>query len=491
MKTLIKNGNIVTAVDNYFADVMTEAGKVTVIGNKLSMDADKVIDAKGKLVIPGGIDPHTHMELPFGGTFASDDFRTGTIAAAHGGTTTIIDFAVQYHGESLIQAVDNWHKKAEGKTAIDYGFHLITTDLPDERIPEMTRLINEGVMSFKLFMAYPGVFLVDDATIYRAMKNAGEAGGLICMHAENGIVIDELVKIARAEGHTAPKYHATTRPTRLEAEGCHRALAIAEVARAPVYIVHLSCADALTELRRAQERGVMAHAETCPQYLLLDVDAYDQPGFEGAKYVLTPPLREKWNQEELWRGLRGDALNAISTDHCPFCIREQKEIGKNDFSKIPNGGPGIENRLSLIYHYGVGGGHINLNRFVELTSTASAKIFGLFPRKGTIAVGSDADIVIFDPNHEETISYYNARTHHMNIDYNAYEGFRVKGFTETVISRGKIIVDKGEYLGRPGDGQFIKRGPYGGMYNAAPAAPTQERPSEGGARRPPRPGEAA
>jgi dihydropyrimidinase len=284
------------------------------------------------------------------------------------------------------------------------------------------------------------------------------------MHAENGIVIDELIKTALAEGHIEPKYHALTRPTRLEAEGTHRALAIAEVARAPVYIVHLSCYDALQELRLAQARGVMAHAETCPQYLLLDIDAYDEAGFNGAKYVLTPPLREKWNQDELWRGLRGNALHAISTDHCPFCLKEQKEIGKQDFSKIPNGGPGIENRMSLIYHYGVGAGHITLNRFVELTSTAPAKIFGLFPKKGTIAVGSDADIVIFDPQREETISYRNQRTHHMNIDYSAYEGFKVKGYTETVLMRGKIIIDKGEYRGRAGDGRFIKRGPYGGLY---------------------------
>jgi dihydropyrimidinase len=499
MSVLIKNGRIVTAADDYYADLFVSKSQVDLIGRNLVLPADHVIDAKGKLVLPGGIDPHTHLEMPFGGTTTSDNFETGTRAAAFGGTTTLIDFAIQPKGTSTIDALDQWHAKAQGKTAIDYGFHMIVTDLPEHRVPEMRRLSDEGVTSYKLFMAYPGVLLSDDGTIFRAMRKAGEDGTLVCMHAENGIVIQELVKIALAEGHTAPKYHASTRPTRLEAEGCHRALAIAEMARAPVYIVHLSCADALKELRDAQERGVMAHAETCPQYLLLDVEAYDQPGFEGAKYVLTPPLREKWNQDELWRGLRGHALHAISTDHCPFCIREQKEIGKDDFSKIPNGGPGIENRMSLIYHYGVGAGHIGLNRFVELTSTAPAKIFGLFPKKGTIAVGSDADIVIFDPNHEETIGYYNARTHHMNIDYNAYEGFRVKGFTETVLSRGKVIVDKGEYLGRPGDGQFIKRGPYGGMYNAAPTGlpggqPGPERSAESGPApqsRPRRPGEAA
>ncbi|HET8675758.1 MAG TPA: dihydropyrimidinase [Blastocatellia bacterium] len=461
MRILIKNGNVVTAVDNYFADVLVEDGKVTLIGARLDMEADRVIDAADHLVIPGGIDPHTHMELPFGGTFASDDFRTGTIAAAHGGTTTIIDFAVQYHGESLVQAVDNWHKKAEGKTAIDYGFHLITTDLPDERVGEMRQLITEGVMSFKLFMAYPGVFLVDDATIYRAMKTAGAAGGLICMHAENGIVINEIIKHALAEGKTAPRYHALTRPTKAEAEGVHRAIAIAEMADAPVYIVHLSCADALEEVREARDEGLAAYAETCPQYLFLDYSLYEREGFEGAKWVMTPPLREKWNQEKLWQGLAGNDLQVISTDHCPFCFKEQKEMGRDDFTKIPNGGPGVEHRMSLIYNGGVAQGRISVNRFVELTSTSAAKLFGLFPRKGTIAVGSDADIVIFDPNREETLS---AATHHMNVDYSAYEGMRVRGVTKTVLARGRVIIDDGEYVGKPGDGQFLKRGTFSGRY---------------------------
>jgi dihydropyrimidinase len=453
MKVLIKNGNVVTAVDNYFADILIEDGKVAVIGATLSMEAERLIDASGKLVIPGGIDPHTHMELPFGGTFASDDFRTGTIAAAHGGTTSIIDFAVQYHGESLIQAVDNWHKKAEGKTAIDYGFHLITTDLPDERVPEMRQLINEGVISFKMFMAYPGVFLVDDATIFRAMKSASQAGGLICMHAENGIVINEIIKHALAEGKTSPRYHALTRPTKAEAEGVHRAIAIAEMAEAPVYIVHLSCADALQEVREARDNGLPAYAETCPQYLFLDYSLYEREGFEGAKWVMTPPLRDKWNQDKLWEGLQGNDLQVISTDHCPFCMKE-KELGLNDFTKIPNGGPGVEHRMSLIYNGGVAGGKISLNRFVELTSTSAAKLFGLFPRKGTIAIGSDADIVIFDPNEEMTIS---AATHHMNVDYSAYEGMKVKGVTRTVLSRGNVIVEEGKYIGKPGDGQFVRR----------------------------------
>jgi dihydropyrimidinase len=454
MKTLIRNGRIVTAVDDYKADVLIEDETVSVIGAKLEMEADRVVDAAGKLVIPGGIDPHTHMELPFGGTQASDDFFTGTRAAAHGGTTTIIDFAVQYKGQALTEGLDNWHAKAEGKATIDYGFHLITTDLEDERVPELLRVMDEGVTSFKMFMAYPGVFLVDDATIYRAMSAAGQRGGLICMHAENGIVINEIIKRALAEGKTAPKYHALTRPTRAEAEGVHRAIAIAEMAESPVYIVHLSCADALNQVREARDRGLPAFAETCPQYLFLSVDDYGD-GWDGAKYVMTPPLRERSNQAELWKGLKMDDLQVISTDHCPFCMKEQKELGRGDFSKIPNGAPGVENRMALIYNGGVVEQRVSLNRFVELTSTAAAKMFGLFPRKGTIAVGSDADIVIFDPDREQTFS---AQTHHMNVDYNAYEGKTVRGVCETVLSRGRVVIENGEFKGKAGDGQFLKRG---------------------------------
>ncbi|HEX8352496.1 MAG TPA: dihydropyrimidinase [Pyrinomonadaceae bacterium] len=454
MKTLIRNGRVVTAVDDYRADILIEGETVSTIGAKLEMEADVVIDAAGKLVIPGGIDPHTHMELPFGGTQASDDFRTGTIAAAHGGTTTIIDFAVQYKGQALREGLDAWHAKAEGKAAIDYGFHLIVTDLEDERVPELYKAMDEGVSSFKLFMAYPGVFLADDATIFRAMSAAGSRGGLICMHAENGVVINEIIKRALAEGRTAPKYHALTRPTVAEAEGVHRAIRLAEMAESPVYIVHLSCADALEQVREARDRGLPAFAETCPQYLFLSIEDYGE-GFEGAKYVMTPPLREKWNQEELWKGLKTDDLQVISTDHCPFCMKEQKELGRDDFSKIPNGAPGVEHRMSLIYDGGVAAGRVSLNRFVELTSTAAAKMFGLFPRKGTIAVGSDADIVVFDPEREQTIS---AATHHMNVDYSAYEGRRVRGAVETVLSRGRVVVEGGEFKGRAGAGQFLKRG---------------------------------
>ncbi len=455
MRTNIRNGRIVTAADDYNADILIENETVAVIGRSLDMEADKVIDAKGRLVIPGGIDPHTHMDLPFGGTSSSDNFETGTIAAAHGGTTTIIDFAVQYKGQALSEALDEWFRKSEGRTSIDYGFHLICTDLPDERLPEIKTLIDQGVTSFKLFMAYPGVFLVDDGVIYKAMTTASEKGGLICMHAENGVVIDAIVKRALAEGKTSPKYHALTRPTKAEAEGVHRAIAIADMANAPVYIVHLSCDDALQEVARARDAGIPAYAETCPQYLFLDDSVYDKPGFEGAKYVMTPPIRGKHNQEKLWRGLQFNDLQVVATDHCPFCFKEQKELGKDDFTKIPNGGPGVEHRMSLIYNGGVATGKISLNRFVEIVSTNAARIFGLFPRKGTIAVGSDADIVIFDPNEEMTIS---AKTHHMNVDYSCYEGMRVRGVTKTVLSRGKVVIEEGKYVGKAGNGKFLKRG---------------------------------
>jgi len=463
MSVLIKNGRVITAVDDYLADIFIKNETVTLIGEKLDIEADEVIDASGKYLFPGGLDPHTHLDMPFGGTTSADDFETGTLAAAHGGTTTLIDFAIQSKGHSTLEALDTWHAKADGKTAIDYGFHMIVTDLEDNRVHEMKMLANAGVTSYKLFMAYPGVLYVDDGTIYRAMRKAGEDGTVVCMHAENGIVIDEIVKQALAEGKTEPKYHAITRPTRMEAEGVHRAISIAEVAQVPIYIVHLSSSDALEQVMLARNRGVHAFAETCPQYLFLDDSYYDQEGFEGAKYVMTPALREKWNQDELWKGLKFGDLQSIATDHCPFCFKDQKMLGIDDFSKIPNGGPGVENRMSLVFNGGVNSGRISLNKFVELTSTAAAKTFGLFPKKGTIAVGSDADIVIFDPNRTETISVNNTCTHHMNVDYNAYEGFEVTGFTETVLSRGKVIIDNCEYVGKKGDGHFLKRGLYGGM----------------------------
>lgn len=454
MKTLIKNGRVVTAVDDYFADILIEGDTVSTIGKTLDIEADRVIDAAGKIVIPGGIDPHTHMEMPFGGTESADDFFTGTRAAAFGGTTTIIDFAIQGQGETLTQGVENWHRKAEGKTCIDYGFHLITTTFGDGDDKEMYRIMDSGVTSFKLFMAYPGVFLADDATIYRAMSAAGKRGGLVCMHAENGIVINEIIKRFIAEGRTAPKYHALTRPTIAEAEGVHRAIAIAEMAESPVYIVHLSSKDALNKIREARDRGISAFAETCPQYLFHSIEDYGE-GWEGAKYVMTPPLREKHNCTDLWKGLKMDDLQVISTDHCPFCMKEQKELGLESFDKIPNGAPGVENRMALIYNGGVAENRISLNRFVELTSTAAAKMFGMFPKKGTIAVGSDADIVIFDPEGETKFGFEHE---HMNVDYSSYEGWNLKGKVDTVLSRGRVIIDSGSHTGRAGDGEFIKRG---------------------------------
>ena len=451
---LIRNGIVITATDLYEGDVFVDDGKIAAIGSSLQVNADRVIDAKRKYVIPGGIDVHTHLDMPFGGTTSADDFESGTIAAAHGGTTSVVDFAIQYKGQTLHHAWETWMKKAESKAAIDYGFHMIITDLSDQVEEEMDALVRQGVTSFKLFMAYPGVFMLDDASIFRALLRTGKNGGTICMHAENGGVIDVLVKKALAEGRTAPKYHALTRPARAEGEATHRAIALAEMADVPVYIVHLSAAEALEMVTEARDRGLPAFAETCPQYLFLSYDNYEEPGFEGAKYVMSPPLRPKETQERLWRGLAFNDLQAISTDHCPFCMKEQKTLGRNDFSKIPNGAPGIETRMTLVYDGGVRTGRISLNRFVELTSTSPAKIFGLFPRKGTIAPGSDADIVIFDPEKKVRLS---AKTLHMRVDYNPYEGREVVGATDTVISRGRVVIDGGKFVGRAGSGSFIKR----------------------------------
>ncbi len=463
MSLLIRNGRIVTAVDDYQADIFIENEAVTLIGRNLEIEADRVLDAEGKLVIPGGVDPHTHLDMPFGGTNSADDFESGTRAAAFGGTTTIIDFAMQQKGHSSLEGLETWHAKATGRASIDYGFHMIVTDMDDTRLWELRRLADEGVTSYKMFMAYPGVLYVDDGALFRTMRKAGDDGTLVCMHAENGIVIDEIVKLALAEGKTSPKHHALTRPTRMEAEGVHRAIAIAEVAGAPVYIVHLSCADALEQVVLARDRGAEVYAETCPQYLFLDASRYDQDDFEGAKYVMTPPLRERWNQSHLWRGLRFGDLHSIATDHCPFCFNDQKALGRDDFSKIPNGAPGVENRMSLVFNGGVVAGRLSLNKFVELTSTAPAKLFGLFPRKGTIAVGSDADLVIFDQEESETISVSNPHTHHMRVDYSAYEGFEVQGVCKTVISRGRVIVEDKTWQGRPGAGNFLKRGLFSGL----------------------------
>ena len=460
MSTLIRNGRIITAEQDYIGDLYIEKDKITTIGVNLQTQADKVIDARGKYVIPGGVDVHTHLDMPFGGTVSSDDFETGTRAAAFGGTTCLIDFAIQSKGQKMREALDIWWTKGE-KATTDYSLHMIITDLPEAHLEDMNEMVREGLTSFKLFMAYPNVLMVDDATIFRALRQTGQNGALVCMHAENGSVIDLLVQKAVAEGKAAPIYHALTRPTTTEGEAVNRAIALAEMAGAPVYIVHLSSADALEKVAEARDRGIPAFAETCPQYLLLSIEDLERPNFEGAKYVFTPPLREKWHQDKLWEGLRKNTLQVVSTDHCPFCFKEQKELGRDSFAKIPNGGPGIENRLQLLFHHGVNQKRITLNRWVEIVSTTPAKMFGLYPRKGAISIGSDADIVIWDPNKEHTIS---AKTHHMNVDYSMFEGFKVKGNVETILSRGETIVDKEKWLGKAGRGQFIKRDTYAGAW---------------------------
>jgi len=462
MKTLITGGTIVTAADTYKADVLVDGERIAAIGSDLKAAGAKRIDAKGKYVIPGGIDVHTHMELPFGGTFASDDFETGTVAAAFGGTTAIVDFAVQGMGQPLAKARDAWMKKAQGKAVIDYGLHMIVRDVSDKVLREMDTLVEGGIPSFKLFMAYPGVFMVDDASIFKALVRTGENGGLICMHAENGGVIDVLVKKALREKKTAPKWHALTRPPEAEGEATGRAFRLAEMAGGvPLYIVHLSASHALEQVRLFRDRGLPAYAETCPQYLFLSEDNYEEPGFEGAKYVMSPPLRPKWHQDELWKGLARNDLQVVSTDHCPFCMKEgfkglpkQKELGIGDFSKIPNGAPGVETRMVLLYDGGVVGKRITLNRWIELTATTPAKLMGMFPKKGTIAVGSDADIVVWDPRATQTLS---AKTHHMRVDYSPYEGRKVKGKASVVLSRGEVIVEKDRFLGKKGRGKFVKR----------------------------------
>jgi dihydropyrimidinase len=461
MGLLIKNGTVVTADRTFAADVLIERETIQEVRAGIAVEpSHTVLDASGMLLLPGGIDAHTHLDMPFGGTTSSDDFETGTRAAAIGGTTTLVDFAIQARGTKMRDALDTWWKKAESKACIDYGLHMIVTDLPEAGLEDMDDMVREGVASFKLFMAYPNVLMVDDATIFRALQQTSKNGALICMHAENGSVIDVIVRQALAEGKTAPIYHALTRPTIAEAEAVHRAIALAEIAGVPIYIVHLSSEDALNQVREARDRGLPAFAETCPQYLLLSIEDM-KPGFEGAKYVFTPPLREKKNLPKLWDGLKTDNLQVVSTDHCPFCFEDQKALGKDDFTKIPNGGPGIENRLQLLHHHGVGTGKITINRFVEITSTAPARIFGMYPKKGAIAAGSDADIVVWDPKAEHVIS---AKTHHMRVDYSMFEGFKVTGNARQVFSRGELIVDKGQYVGRAGRGQYLRREARGGAW---------------------------
>src|SRR5690242_5811610 len=456
--TIIANGTVVTASDTYPGDIGISDGKISAIAVSLPREqGKKIIDAKGKYVFPGGIDVHTHLDMPFGGTTSSDDFETGTRAALFGGTTTLIDFAIQGKGQTLRTALDTWMEKASKRAIADYAFHCIVTDLPPARMEEMNEVVREGITSFKLFMAYPGVLMLDDASIFKALRTASKNGAMICMHAENGSAIDVIVQQALAEGKTAPKYHALTRPATAEAEAVGRAVALAEMAGAPLYIVHLSCNEALERVREARDRGLPVYAETCPQYLYLSIENFDAPGFEGAKYVFTPPLREKWHQEKLWNGLKCEHLQVVSTDHCPFCFKEQKELGRDDFTKIPNGGPGVEHRMSLIYSGGVASGRFSANRFVELVSTTPAKLFGLYPRKGTIAVGSDADLMIFDPERKHTIS---AKTHHMRVDYSMFEGIQVTGMPDVVLSRGKVVVQRDKFLGRAGQGEFLRRATY-------------------------------
>jgi dihydropyrimidinase len=461
MTILISGGTVVTANGTMPADVLVSGERIAALGQPgfaeqagWAQGADRVIDAVGKYVLPGGVDVHTHMEMPFGGTFSADTFETGTQAAAWGGTTTIVDFAVQPKGSSLLAAMDTWHGKADGHCAIDYGFHMIVSDVNDTTLKEMAACADAGVTSFKLFMAYPGVFYATDGEILLAMQQAARIGALTMMHAENGIAIDRLVAQAVAAGRTDPVHHGLTRPPELEAEATGRAITLAGVTGAPLYIVHLSAAQALQHVAAARDEGRQVFAETCPQYLFLSLDDLARPGFDGAKYVCSPPLRLREHQDTLWRGLRANDLSVVSTDHCPFCFAEQKELGRGDFSKIPNGIPGVEHRMDLL-HQGVVAGQISLARWVEVAATTPARMFGLYPRKGVLAPGSDADIVIYDPAARQVLS---VASHHMNVDYSAYEGMEITGRVDTVLSRGMVVIDAGEFRGASGHGSFVPRG---------------------------------
>ncbi|MFP3795709.1 MULTISPECIES: dihydropyrimidinase [Paraburkholderia] len=466
-RTLIRGGRIVTAVDDYHGDILIEGERIVCIGARLEAGPDtRVIDATGRLVLPGGVDAHTHMENTFGPSVTCDTFDTGTRSAAFGGTTTIIDFALQETGTSPLDAIARAQAKAGSVSHIDYGFHVIVTQVDESVLGDMRYAIrHEGVSSFKMFMAYPGTVMSDDAAIFRAMRMVGQHGGMIALHAENGTVIDLLIREALEQGHTSPRYHALTRPALMEGEATHRGIKLAELAEAPVYFVHLSAKEALKHVIEARDLGIPVFAETCPHYLFFDDSAYADDSFDVARYVMSPPLRSKESQNALWTALKTDDLQLISTDHCPYCLKEghlgrvnQKPLGENDFSRIPNGVPGVETRMTVVYDGGVGTGRISLNRFVELTSTAPAKLFGLFPRKGTIAVGSDADIVLFDPDATQTIS---AETQHGACDFTLFEGRNVTGQVKTVLLRGECLIEDGEWVGPSGQGQFVARGELG------------------------------
>lgn len=467
MGTLIKGGTIVTAADTFAADLLVEDGKIALIGANLSADDQTVIDATNRLLLPGGIDVHTHLDLPFGGTSSSDDFFTGHRAAAFGGTTSHIDFVIQPIGGSLHDGLHTWRAKAEDRACIDYGFHLAITDLRPEVMDEIPTLIDEGITSLKLFMAYKGVFQVDDGTLYRALETAGKHGMLVMVHAENGDVIVERRADLLAAGKTAPRYHAVAQPAIIEGEATGRAIALAGLANAPLYVVHMTCEESLEQLALGRAKGYPVMGETCTQYMFIFESDLERPDYEGAKFICSPPVRQPKDARALWKALQSGLLQVISTDHCPFWFEggiegriAGKELGKASFDKIPNGMPGIEDRMAVIWHHGVNGKRITPNRFVELTATNPARIFGMYPQKGTLAVGTDADIVIWNPDHEHTIS---AATHHMNTDYNVYEGMTVRGWPEKVLLRGNLIVDGDAWLGDRGSGRFIHRHPHGAI----------------------------
>jgi dihydropyrimidinase len=450
---LIKNGRVITATDDYMADILVEGETVTRIGKNLDVAADKIIDASGKLVMPGGVDPHVHLEMPFMGTYSSDSYETGTRAALFGGTTTVIDFILQKQGHSLKEALDEWRGRASGNTVGDYSFHMAVTDFNEDTKQEIKTMIEEeGITSFKTFMAYKGALMIDDRQMVGLMQEVKKHGGLINVHATNGDMIDYLVAKHRAEGKLEPLYHYLSQPEVTEAEASGRFADMANYTGCPGYIVHLTCEGALNAVRNATRRNQKVFVETCIQYLVLDASLYEQ-NFDGAKWVMSPPLREKKDQATLWAGINQGLVNVVATDHCPFKW-EQKLMGKNDFSKIPNGHPAIENRMELLFSEGVKKGRISLNKFVEVASTNAAKIFGMFPKKGTIAIGSDADVLIMDPDKNHTLS---ASTHHMNVDYSGYEGWEVTGKVETVLLRGKVAIDNNECQVEKGYGEFVRR----------------------------------